>query len=74
MQFILHDSSVEVDRDRRELSGKFTQDGMQCWREHKNSFFCYDEPNKQFLWEFYKRNGDVTRDILKPCMKNGKSI
>jgi len=74
IQFIIHDDSIEVNRDRREVSEKFTQDGMKCWREHKNSFFCYDETNNRFLWEIYKRNGDVTRDILKPCMKNGKSI
>jgi hypothetical protein len=74
IQFIIHDNSIEVNRDRREISEKFTQDGMKCWREHKNSFLCYDETNNRFLWEIYKRNGDVNRDILKPCMKNGKSI
>ena len=74
LQFIVHESSVEVDRDKRLVSEKFEQDGMKCWREHKNSFFCYDETNKQFLWEFYKRNGDVTRDVLKPCSKNGKPV
>ena len=74
IQFIIHDNSIEVKRDRREISEKFTQDGMKCWREHKNSFLCYDETNNRFLWEIYKRNGDVNRDILMTCMKNGKSI
>lgn len=74
IQFIVHDSSVEVDRDKRNITEKFEQNEMQCWREHKNSFFCYDKQNKQFLWESYKRNGDVTRDILKPCSKNGNPI
>ena len=74
LQFIVHDFSVELNRDKRSVVEKFEQDGMQCWREHKNSFFCYDDVNKIFLWEFYKRNGDVTRDILKPCVKNGKPI
>tara|TARA_R110000737_G_scaffold33931_1_gene52181 strand:+ start:57 stop:422 length:366 start_codon:yes stop_codon:yes gene_type:complete len=74
LQFIIHDSSIELNRDKRVVSETFQQDDMQCWREHKNSFFCYDEQNKRFLWEFYKRNGEVTRDIMKPCVKNGKSI
>ena len=74
LQFIVHDSSIELNRDKRSVVEKFEQDGMKCWREHENSFFCYDDTNKRFLWEFYKRNGDVTRDILKPCVKNGKPI
>ena len=71
IQFIVHDDLFEVNREKREISQIFHQDGMKCWREHENSFFCYDEDTKSFLWEFYKRNGDVTRDIMKVCLKNG---
>jgi len=74
IQFIIHQNSFEVNRDKRNISHTFTQDGMHCWREHENSFFCYDDTTKSFLWEFYKRNGDVTRDIMKVCLKNGESL
>ena len=74
VQFIIHERSVEINRDKRNIISKFEQDGMDCWREHENSFFCYDEPNNQFLWEFNKRNGDVTRDLLFVCVKNGEPI
>ena len=74
IQFIIHENSIEINRDTRNISEKFQQDGMECWREHENSFFCYDEPNKRFLWEFNKKNGSVTRDIMAPCVKNGDPL
>ena len=45
---------------------------MECFVEHENSFFCFDEVNNEFLWEFYHRNGKVTRDVMKVCGKNGE--
>ena len=74
VQFIIHDRYVEINREKREIEETFQKDGMNCWREHKNSFFCYDESEHQFLWEFYKRNGDVTRDVMYACMKNGNPV
>ncbi len=74
VQFIIHQNSFEVNRRKRDIVETFTQDGMHCWREHENSFFCYDKDTKSFLWEFYKRNGVVTRDIMKVCFKNGDPI
>jgi hypothetical protein len=74
VQFIIHNNSFEVNRDVRNIQQKFTQDGMNCWREHENSFFCYDETHNNLLWEFYKKNGDVTRDVMSVCIKNGEPI
>ena len=73
IQFIIHQDLFEVNREKREISHTFLQDDMKRWREHQNSFFCYHEDTKSFLWEFHKRNGDVTRDVMKVCVKNGGS-
>ena len=74
LQFIVHENSLELDRVRRNLVKREKIDGMDCLREHDNSFVCYNEQSKQFLWEFHYRNGKVTRDILKVCTKNGEGV
>ncbi len=72
IQFIVHENSIEINRKKKYIKSHETIDGMPCHREHENSFVCFDEQNNQFLWEFYYRNGKVTRDILKVCSKNGE--
>ena len=74
VQFIIHERSLELNRDKREIVYVFERDDKKCWREHKNSYFCYNETTSEFEWEFYKRNGDVTRDIMSVCLKNGEPI
>jgi len=74
VQMIIHERFVEINRDKRYIKETYVKDGLSCWREHENSFFCYDDSNNRFLWEFYKRNGDVTRDVMYPCLKNGEPI
>ena len=74
IQFIIHKSSFEVNRDSRRISELFVKDGNKCWQEHKNSFFCYDELHNKILWEFYKKNGDVTRDVMSVCVINGEPV
>lgn len=74
IQFIIHPMSFEVNRDKREVEYMFSKDDMQCWREHENSFFCLDKDTNTFYWEYNKRNGTVTRDIMKICAKNGEPI
>ena len=71
MQFIVHENSFEIDRARKNIQKKETIDNLKCFREHENSFVCYDPERKQFLWEFHYRNGKVTRDVLRICSKNG---
>lgn len=72
LQFIIYEELFEVNRDKRQISSTFKKDGMDCWREHENSFFCYDKKEDDILWEFTLRSGVVTRDILEVCLKNGK--
>ena len=72
IQFIVHDSSIEINRVKKHIESKEVIDGMPCYREHKNSFVCYDEGKDEFLWEFHYRNGRVPRDVLKVCGKNGE--
>jgi len=74
IQLIIHDNLFEINRDKRQIVEKFTKEGMDCYREHDNSFICLDQVNNRFLWEFYKRSGEVTRDVLKICSKNGDAI
>lgn len=74
IQLIIHENVFEINRDKREIIEVFEKDDMKCWREHKNSFMCYDEVHNNFLWEFYKRNGDVTRDVMSVCYKNAKPV
>ena len=74
IQFIVHEKSIEINRDKRQVTKIFEQNGKKCWREHDNSFFCYDDLNDRFEWEFHKRNGDVTRDLLFVCALNGEPL
>ena len=74
LQLIVHEDSFEVNRDFRKIVKKFKNNNMDCFREHDNSFVCYDPQTKSFYWDFYKRNGHVTRDVMKVCAKNGKPI
>ena len=72
MQIIVHNRTIEVDRDHRKIESKFTQSGNQCWREHDNSFLCYDESEKMLFWEWNKRNGDTLMDVMTICRINGE--
>ena len=72
IQFIVHENSVEINRDKKYIKSKHILNDMQCFVEHENSFFCFDKVNNEFLWEFYYRNGKVTRDVMKVCGKNGE--
>jgi hypothetical protein len=72
MQLIIHKNSFEIDRNVKSITSVETIENLPCFREHKNSFICLDEPNKRFLWEFHKRNGEVTRDVFTYCIKNGE--
>ena len=74
IQMIIHNKTFEVDRDVRPIQETFKKDDMNCWREHKNSFFCHDTIHNTFLLEFYRRNGDVTRDVMLICSKNGEPV
>lgn len=74
IQFIVHENSLELARVKRTIAKKEQINGRDCLREHDNSFVCYDEYGKQFLWEFHYRNGKVTRDILRVCSINGEPV
>tara|TARA_B100000287_G_scaffold285665_1_gene269298 strand:+ start:361 stop:720 length:360 start_codon:yes stop_codon:yes gene_type:complete len=72
IQFIVHENSFEVNRKKKNIQSKKMIGDLPCFIEHENSFFCLDEKRNRFLWEFYYRNGKVTRDVLKICGKNGE--
>ena len=72
IQFIVHKNSFEMNRDTRNIVKRETIENLPCFREHQNSFVCLDTINKKFLREFHKRNGEVTRDVLTYCIKNGE--
>lgn len=72
LQFIVHEDSFEMNRDSRKIVKRFEHNNMNCFREHDNSIICYDSETKSFIWDFYKKNGHVTRDIMKVCAINGK--
>ena len=72
IQFIVHKNMFEINRKKHKIQSHETIDGLPCFREHENSFICLDESNNQFLWEFHYRNGRVTRDVMKICLKNGE--
>ena len=74
LQFIVHEDSFELNRDARKIVKRFQHNNMDCFREHENSFVCYNSEAKSFYWDFYKKNGDVTRDVMKVCAINGKAI
>ena len=72
VQFIVHDDSFEVNRQKKNIVSRETIDNLPCFREHENSFVCFDEKTNQFLWEFHYRNGKVVRDVYTVCRKNGE--
>ncbi len=72
IQFIIHKNTFEVNRKVRNIASRETIGGLPCFREHENSFICFDADRDQFLWEFHHRNGKVTRDIYTVCVKNGE--
>lgn len=72
VQFIIHKNTFEVNRYTRNIESKYNESGNQCWKEHKNSFFCFIKEDNLIIWEFHHRNGDVTRDVMKICKINGE--
>jgi len=72
IQFIMHENSMEINRKKKNIQLKKIVGDMECFVEHENSFVCFDEKNNQFLWEFYYKNGKVTRDVMQVCLKNGE--
>ena len=74
IQLIVYENMFEINRDKRKTQKKFKKDNMDCYREHENSFICYDKLHQRFLWEFNKRNGTTTRDVLEICYINGEQI
>ena len=57
IQFIVHESSMELNRKKKNIQSKKTIGDMPCLIEHENSFVCFDKENNEFHWEFYYRNG-----------------
>ena len=74
LQVIIHEKYIEINRKKTKIENKFTNEGMPCWREHENSFFCYNEQDQKIYWEINKRNGSTVRDSLKVCLKNGERV
>jgi hypothetical protein len=74
VQFIVHNSSFEVDRDPYPIVERFEEDDNACFRNHSNSKICYNESEKKFYWERNTRAGETFRDILFVCSKNGEAI
>ena len=73
VQMIIYENTFEVHRKKRNIEEKYKKGNNQCWKEHQNSFFCYDQENKIMEWEFHYRNGKVTRDLIKICVLNGEA-
>ena len=73
VQMIIYENTFEVHRKKRNIEEKYKKGNHQCWKEHENSFFCYDQENKMMEWEFHYRNGKVTRDLIKICVLNGEA-
>lgn len=74
LQLIIHQNSFEIQRVKKNIESTYKKEDQQCWREHKNSELCYDKEDGKFYWEFFYRNGKVTRDVLTPCLKNGEDL
>ena len=73
IQFIFHKSYFEVDREVYQIQDTFTdKSGFKCWRQHKNSFLCFNSEDNLLFWEWDKRNGDTLRDVLTVCKVNGE--
>lgn len=73
LQVVIHKTYLEIDREKREIESTYKKDGDTCWREHKNSEFCYDSVDKILYWEFFMRNGTVIRDVMHVCVLNGEA-
>lgn len=74
IQLIFHENSFEINRRVKNVESRYTRGEMVCWREHENSEICYNFSEKTFYWEYFYKNGKVTRDIMGACVLNGKSI
>ena len=74
MQLIIHKNIFEMNRDKRTIMKTFPTDIGKCWREHANSTLCFDDSTKQFEWDFFTYNGNITRDLLTVCFINGERV
>lgn len=71
-QLIVFDTYFEVDREKYPIIEKTTKDGLQCWRQHKNSELCYSKVDNVIYWEANLRNGETHRSWMKVCVLNGE--
>lgn len=74
IQFIVHQSSIEINRDSRPIQSITTTDDKYCIVEHEKSKICLNEEKKIFEWEWVMRSGVTKRDLMYVCSKNGEAI
>jgi len=71
--FMVHKNSLEIEQKDIVPISSYKKDGMQCWKEHKNSELCLDLQNNRLLWEYQYRNGAITLDIFEIARINGEA-
>ena len=72
VQLIIHEQSIEVDRDKREILSINETSG--CLSMNEKSNICFNDEFNRFEWEWVMRSGVTKRDLMYVCSKNGRPI
>ena len=72
--FMVHKNSLEINQKDIVPISSYTKNGMQCWKEHKNSELCLDLSSNRMIWEYHYRNGKITMDYFEIARINGEVV
>jgi len=72
IQLIIHEKSIEINRDKRDII--YIDENSGCLNMNEKSNICFNDEFSRFEWEWVMRSGITKRDLMYVCSKNGRAL